>query len=536
MRVRLLGPVTIARDGGPVVLGGGRRTAVFTALALQAGHAVTRDELIAAVWGEDPPVSATGSLYTYVSDLRAALGPDRDVLSSGGGTYTLLLPPDAIDVTRFEALREQARRHRTDGDPTAEAAELDAALRLWAEDAPGRSAGGLLPDAGDTEPLAGVPGPFAAAERDRLTELRRVTMDRRAALNSALVRPGMLDDREARALAQSVAPEPLGPDRLRRLIADAGGHAGYVRALATGADLQPVTAAHLAPLAPAARQALRTIATLTTGTGTGECDLGELSTATALPREELDTLLAPAVAAGVLTRSGDRVAFRAPVAARTLHDGAPVVLRVMLHRTAAERLAAAGASPERVAAQYLNGRVPFDAPVRAWLLTVVARLSAGAPGVALSALQRAGTELMPEDDRLHLTAWTARVQHRLHGDTIVAATWVATRTTDRDLEAEMRWLIARTHERRGSYESAAEVAHAVFRERTAPPAWLDRFHMLLARVRPALPGRATDPDVDRDDLPRAAQERPLIRRRVRSNPLVPRKRPRANDCAAGGGG
>jgi DNA-binding SARP family transcriptional activator len=130
MDLRLLGPVRAWRDGQELMLGSARRTAVFSVLALHANHAVSREQLANAVWGDNPPASATGNVYTYVSSLRQVLEPARDrwaagqMLTSGGGSYCLHVPWQAVDVFRFEALREEGRRHRADGDRPAELAVL----------------------------------------------------------------------------------------------------------------------------------------------------------------------------------------------------------------------------------------------------------------------------------------------------------------------------------------------------------------------------------------------------------------------------
>src|SRR4051794_36491776 len=97
VRIRLLGPVRAERDGTEVAVGSAHRRAVLAALALRTGWTVPRAELVNAVWGETPPASAAGSLYTYVSALRQVLEPGHRpraagrVLASGGGGYRLLL-------------------------------------------------------------------------------------------------------------------------------------------------------------------------------------------------------------------------------------------------------------------------------------------------------------------------------------------------------------------------------------------------------------------------------------------------------------
>ncbi|GGK98137.1 BTAD domain-containing putative transcriptional regulator [Mangrovihabitans endophyticus] len=166
MRVRLLGPVSVQRDdGSEVVLGSAHRVAVLSLLALNAGRPVTPPEMIAAVWGEDPPASALGSLYTYVSGLRRILRPARGTLASAGGGYSLRAERADIDVFAFEALRDAAREKRVAGDLVGALHDLESALALWRAEA-----------------LAGVPGPFAAAQRVRLTELLLATRELHAEL------------------------------------------------------------------------------------------------------------------------------------------------------------------------------------------------------------------------------------------------------------------------------------------------------------------------------------------------------------------
>jgi DNA-binding SARP family transcriptional activator len=169
--VRLLGAVQAWRDGEELDLGTAHRRAIFAVLAMRANHAVPREELIAAVWGDTAPASAAGSVYTYVSALRGVLEPGRDrwssarVLTSASGGYRLQLPEDSVDALRFEALRDQTRRHRADGDTGAELDALRTALALW-----------------HGEAFDGIPGPYARAQRRRLGELRLATIERHATL------------------------------------------------------------------------------------------------------------------------------------------------------------------------------------------------------------------------------------------------------------------------------------------------------------------------------------------------------------------
>ena len=87
MEIRLLGPLEV-RDGDRTLeLPRRQQRALLAALALRAGEVVSTDRLVADLWGETAPVSATGSLQNTVSALRKLLG--RDVLVTQAPGYPL---------------------------------------------------------------------------------------------------------------------------------------------------------------------------------------------------------------------------------------------------------------------------------------------------------------------------------------------------------------------------------------------------------------------------------------------------------------
>lgn len=166
--VQLLAEPRVRLGDTTIPLGAAQQRAVFSTLALRAGQVVTRDELIAAVWGDEAPASAPATIYTYVSALRGLLRPLRehladDPLGTSRAGYVLRVPAENVDAHRFLALREQAKRARNHGDLAGESAALRSALALWCGPA-----------------LHVVPGPFASAQRDRLTELRITASERLA--------------------------------------------------------------------------------------------------------------------------------------------------------------------------------------------------------------------------------------------------------------------------------------------------------------------------------------------------------------------
>ncbi|MGO4462502.1 BTAD domain-containing putative transcriptional regulator [Streptomyces sp. M-16] len=165
---RLLGPVRVGLPGAPAVRPGPPgRQAVLSVLLLRRRRPVTVAGLVAAVWGDDAPASAAGNLRTHLWALRTLLEPGRTareparILRGDEHGYTLHTPPEAVDAWRFEQRAEAARRARERGDTAAEHTLLADALALWSGEA-----------------LAGVPGPFAAAERTRLAVLRTTARKR----------------------------------------------------------------------------------------------------------------------------------------------------------------------------------------------------------------------------------------------------------------------------------------------------------------------------------------------------------------------
>ncbi|RSN29551.1 SARP family transcriptional regulator [Amycolatopsis sp. WAC 01416] len=163
LTVRLLGGPPARSDAGEIALGPAQRQAVFAALALHAGQFVSRKELIDAVWGEQPPDSATGIVYTYISALRRALEPVGGPLVASRAGYRLDLPKQQVDVHVFEAELERARAHRLAGAHQRELESLRSALGQWRGSA-----------------LDGIPGPFAETQRARLDELRMSALERQA--------------------------------------------------------------------------------------------------------------------------------------------------------------------------------------------------------------------------------------------------------------------------------------------------------------------------------------------------------------------
>jgi DNA-binding SARP family transcriptional activator/tetratricopeptide (TPR) repeat protein len=202
-----------------------RQQAVLGILAMRANRVISRGELVDAVWGQDPPASAEGGIYTYVAGLRRVIEPNRSlrgpgrVLVSSGAGYVLHLVPGQPDAVAFEQDLGRARQTRKAGDAVGAVSALNSALSLWR---------GIA--------FAGVPGPFAETERIRLGELRSAAAEERADVLLALGR----HEEVVPDLTAMVADHPLR-ERMRGLLMVAlyrcGRHAEALRVFAEGRRL-----------------------------------------------------------------------------------------------------------------------------------------------------------------------------------------------------------------------------------------------------------------------------------------------------------
>lgn len=164
VRLSLLGPLQAWQDGRPLNLGHLRQQAVLAALALGAGRTVSRQELLDGVWGTEPPLTNVVPVYVY--RLRKTLGTGDGpgaVIEHDRCGYRLAPGAVDVDVARVERLLADVARADRAGDAAEVIRLCERALELFRG-----------------EPLAGLPGPLADAERLRLTE-RRIALVRRKA-------------------------------------------------------------------------------------------------------------------------------------------------------------------------------------------------------------------------------------------------------------------------------------------------------------------------------------------------------------------
>ncbi|MFF0434451.1 SAV_2336 N-terminal domain-related protein [Streptomyces sp. NPDC004327] len=156
---RLLGPPQATVAGEDVSERAYERNAFLCRLLAARGLPVTEDEAAEAV-RETPDVRPG----TYALRLRTQGHP----VELSYGSYRLPVNPASLDLLAAEALVGQADAALRRGDRNAARAALGSALALWYG-----------------EPLDGVPGAWAQAERDRLRDWRDELAGRLAELDDA---------------------------------------------------------------------------------------------------------------------------------------------------------------------------------------------------------------------------------------------------------------------------------------------------------------------------------------------------------------
>lgn len=157
----VLGPLRVVVDGRVVPVRMGRQTQLLASLILSAGEVVSRDTLIDALWGEQPPAAATNALQVSVHALRKQLGPER--ITTDGPGYRLHVEPGELDLERFGRLVARGRNELAVGDAETAASTLREALALWR--------GPALVDVAYAS--------FAQGEIARVEELRLVALEER---------------------------------------------------------------------------------------------------------------------------------------------------------------------------------------------------------------------------------------------------------------------------------------------------------------------------------------------------------------------
>jgi DNA-binding SARP family transcriptional activator len=161
LEFRILGPLEVIGDEGPLRLGGPKQRATLAILLLDANRLVSVDRLADALYSGAPPVTAVTQVQRQISELRK-LGLAGLIETRSPG-YLIRLPPEQLDLHRFERQADEAAKALERGEARVAADLLKDALELW------RGA-----------PLADLAyESFAQAPIERLEELRQVALEQR---------------------------------------------------------------------------------------------------------------------------------------------------------------------------------------------------------------------------------------------------------------------------------------------------------------------------------------------------------------------
>ncbi len=131
-RFRLLGPLEFFDGSRWCAIGAAKQRALLAVLLINRNRAVSADQLVAELWGEQPPSSAAALLAGYVWRLRRLLDDQAGhVLVTKAPGYQLVLPPGQSDLDDYETLVADGRRDLAAGDLAASVTALTSALGLW---------------------------------------------------------------------------------------------------------------------------------------------------------------------------------------------------------------------------------------------------------------------------------------------------------------------------------------------------------------------------------------------------------------------
>ena len=154
MTIELCGHLSVSVDGRrrEADLPGRQGRLALAHLALNRKGGVTRERLIAALWGEDAPAGHAQALNVVLSKLRRALGPE--VIENAGERAVQLTPSATVDLDAVQPALDEAFAARDRGDWPA---VIEAA--------------GRVSEPADAGLLPGYEAPWLEDPRRRLEEL-----------------------------------------------------------------------------------------------------------------------------------------------------------------------------------------------------------------------------------------------------------------------------------------------------------------------------------------------------------------------------
>jgi DNA-binding SARP family transcriptional activator len=131
LRFNILGSPEIWSNGVRLRLSGVIRERVLAILLLDYGKVLPVSRLVAAVWAEDPPGTASHQVRKAVSDLRRLIPDGEKILITDGHGYRAVVTDAQLDLAEFRSLLRQAQSAAETGNRGDAATALRSALGLW---------------------------------------------------------------------------------------------------------------------------------------------------------------------------------------------------------------------------------------------------------------------------------------------------------------------------------------------------------------------------------------------------------------------
>lgn len=163
MTINVIGRFEIADDHGARQVVGTLQRLLLALLTLRAPQWTSPDTLTEALWPDEPSSAADSRLHLHIHRLRGRLA--TGAIESGPDGYRLDVPPEAVDVWRFESAVSGVLADHVRGRAEPELLErLEHVAELWA--------GAPFPD---------VEHPDVVAERYRLEDMYLLAQETRFA-------------------------------------------------------------------------------------------------------------------------------------------------------------------------------------------------------------------------------------------------------------------------------------------------------------------------------------------------------------------
>lgn len=140
MDFRVLGSLSIRKDGEELIHTTGKPRQLLALLLLNESYRVSTSSLITELWDDTPPRRAMTTLQTHVFYLRTEFARKLDVtrglvaqdlLQTRDGGYQINLGGTSFDLPEFHRLRSSAQTLLNSGDALGASQVLSKALGLW---------------------------------------------------------------------------------------------------------------------------------------------------------------------------------------------------------------------------------------------------------------------------------------------------------------------------------------------------------------------------------------------------------------------